>query len=89
VILYTASRHASETFFPLASVIAGVLERHIHSAIWPKVVVGNYKSVHIVQACMLWATFLPEPRPGEDDLGWTLFGHASELVACEGTGREH
>jgi hypothetical protein len=53
------------------------------------VVVGNYKSVHIVQACMLWATFLPEPRPGEDDLGWTLFGHASELVACEGTGREH
>jgi hypothetical protein len=77
VILYIASRHSPKEEVAEAETLAAVLENHIHANLWPKLFLSNYKSVHICQALMLWATFLPEPRPGEDDLGWTLFGHAS------------
>jgi hypothetical protein len=79
IILFTAARHASIAQVPEAARLSCALERHIYSSVWPRVLLGNYKSVYICQACMLWATFLAEPRPGEDDLGWSLFGHASEF----------
>lgn len=85
VILYIASRHSPKQEVAEAETLVAVLENHIHANLWPKLFLSNHKSVHICQALMLWATFLPEPRPGEDDLGWTLFGHASGLSCSVAT----
>lgn len=78
IILFTAARHTSMQELPEAPRLSSALERHIYSTLWPQVLLGNYKSLYICQACMLWASFLAEPRPGEDDLGWSLFGQASK-----------
>lgn len=77
IILHTAARHTSTLVLPGAARLASALDRHIYSNLWPRVLLGNHKSVYICQACMIWATFVAEPKPGEDDLGWSLFGHAS------------
>lgn len=85
VILYTASRHVtpriSASRHTPHSTISATLEQHLQAKIWPQILLGNFKSVHIVQACMVWATHLPPARPGEDDQGWSLFGQASEWDA--------
>ena len=79
-ILHISARHATKQEIPGVDLISVVLERHILVNLWPRILVTNCRSVQISQALMLWATFLPEPRPGEDDLSWSLFGHASELM---------
>lgn len=80
IILHTAARHTSSQVLPDAARIAAALDRHIYSNLWPRILLGNYKSVYICQACMVWASFVAEPKPGEDDLGWSLFGHASNCL---------
>jgi hypothetical protein len=72
VILLIAARHSAHANVHRA------LQRHIETRIWPRILLNNYRSVYIVQACMLWATFIAQPEVGEDDQGWTLFSHASE-----------
>jgi hypothetical protein len=78
VILHTAARHATSSLVPRAPTITRVLDRHLHSTLWPRVLVENKKNVHICQACMLWATLVSQPENGQENMGWTLFGHASE-----------
>jgi hypothetical protein len=58
--------------------MAGAIQRNIETKLWPRILLNNYRSVWIVQGCMLWATFIAQPAAGEDDMGWTLFSHASE-----------
>ena len=79
-ILHISARHATKQEISGVDLISVVLERHILVNLWPRILMTNCRSVQICQAVMLWATYLPEPRPGEDDLGWSLFGHASEQV---------
>ncbi|KAJ9107533.1 hypothetical protein QFC21_000990 [Naganishia friedmannii] len=77
VILHNAARHTSTQTVLDAARLSMALDKHINSVLWPRILIGNNKSVEICQACMVWATFLAEPKPGEDDLGWSLFGHAT------------
>lgn len=84
VILHTAARHATSSLVPRAPTITRVLDRHLHSTLWPRVLVENKKNVHICQACMLWATLVSQPENGQENMGWTLFGHASESRSIRG-----
>lgn len=72
VMLLVAARQS-----PRAA-LAGALQRHIETRLWPRILLNNYRSVWVVQACLLWAAYAPQPAVGEDELSWTVFSHASE-----------
>jgi hypothetical protein len=79
VILYVSARHHPTTAAsPRLITVSDVLERHIQTKVWPNILLGDFKSVWICQGAMVWATFLPPARKGEDDIGWSLFAHASK-----------
>lgn len=79
VVLQTAARHDHDPLTSARSaILATLLLQHIRELVWPTILLGNYQSVQICQACMIFATW----KPASDTFGeaptYTLFGHARE-----------
>lgn len=82
IIQAAARRDSNPTFEARSAMIASTLGRHIREVIWPRVVVGNYRSTQVCQAMMIWGAYSNAADIGDEDPSWLLFGHA-----CEWRGR--
>lgn len=76
-ILMIAARHDPS---PPSSGIAERADAHISTVCWPAVLLENYRSVQALQACMLLATWRTSGSRGDEDSGWSFFGHALRMA---------
>jgi hypothetical protein len=78
VLQTVAARDADPSHEERSALLAIDLLKHMREVIWPRILLSNYRSVQICQACMIWGTFAPSTDISDDDPSWFMFGHARE-----------